>query len=97
MKIKTKSGLFTPYALACGYSDSYRVNVRGRGLECSMGLDGCYHVKIWHGGIVENVISGSDYNGSIHWASYDTLKDARKGFTLAKRAIRQSEREALKW
>lgn len=88
----TKRGLCTSNALACGYMDTYRCSIHGHNIGCTMSLEGVYHVKLY-GDICFNVINGTrhvDASGHYwYWQTYDTLTEARKGYTLAKREVKR--------
>ena len=90
-KFKTKGGLCTPYALLCGYIDTYTAIIGN--IRCTMELDGVYHVKLY-GDKCNNVIDGTQHVGATgnywYWQRYDTLSKAREGYALATREVKRA-------
>ena len=75
-RFKTKLGWLTPYALACGYVESFEINNVSLTLWMYAGCPG-YHVR------------EHDHNehARVFWDSFDTLTDARKRFSSAKNKL----------
>ena len=74
-RYKTKAGLLTPYALACGYIEKYEQN----NTQVTLEWDSCsYAVRAY------------DFNAHnrIAWDNYATLTDARKRYTELKRGVK---------
>lgn len=83
---RTASNRLTPYAFACGYVEEFRTapGVGAQGRE----------VQIWRdGGCSFYHIRAHDYDAGkrLFWTDRKTLKDARKVFDKAKRAMEQGE------
>ncbi len=69
ISFKTKKGLLTHYALACGYMEVSEGYGKPGKVDISMYLDGCFHVRGY-----------SSETGRLFWDCFDTLPEARKAF-----------------
>lgn len=67
-------GRLTPYAFACGYIQEFSHD----GNVVHLYKDGCWHVKAYD--------SGGD---RIFWDSFQTLREARRRFEMAKLELQQ--------
>lgn len=75
-KFKTKTGLLTVYAFACGYVESFEHNNR----RMTLSKDGVYHVMAFD----------HNKNERICWECFETLTEARKFYTKQKQKIKNN-------
>jgi len=71
MKLRTKAGLLTPFAFACGYIQEYEYN----NIRTSLEKDGYYQVRQFN----------HDRSKRLYWEQFSKLTEARKAYnTLVK-------------